>query len=282
MRIFSTNARFTCSSLVVAIIIATSGSVHAQESVDALLPPANQSNAALDAAFGLANLLDSASNGVSHEAHISALKAGAEAGQPLALWELARMYETGEGVEIDLGQAYSYYSRIADQNATISPRSFEADIVAQSFVKLGEFYRDGLNDIGLQPDPREAHALYMHAASYFGNAEAQYRIGMLYLDENELGVNPLQSARWLSLSARKGHVSAQAALGNLLYNGEGVPQQKSEGLIWLSIAQARAAGAPEQVWINEMANDALASATPEQRLQAEEAIQLYLQSGNGS
>ena len=87
----------------------------------------------------------------------------------------------------------------------------------------------------------------MHAATYFGDADAQYRLGELYLDENELGDNPLQSARWLSLAARKGHAAAQATLGNLLFNGdEGLEPQPEEGLMWLTVASRRVAGTADE------------------------------------
>ena len=106
----------------------------------------------------------------------------------------------------------------------------------------------------------------MHAATYFGDADAQYRLGQLYLDDNELGENPLQSARWLSLAARKGHAAAQATLGDLLFNGsEGLEPQPEEGLMWLIVAQRRVAGTPDEGWINDLVNGAISVATPEQR-----------------
>ncbi|GHA10929.1 exopolysaccharide production negative regulator [Devosia pacifica] len=228
-----------------------------------------QPQSAVDAALGMANMLDGAGGGVSRDQLLSALENAAAAGQPMALWQLGTMYENGEGVAQDPVKAFGYFSQIANQHADAAPRGLEADIVAQSFVKVGDYYRDGLPGAGIKADADRSHALLMHAASYFGDADAQYRVGMLYLEENELGVNPLQSARWLSLAARKGHGLAQAKLGELLYEGiEGIEAQPVEGLMWMNIAKSLLQGTGDEAAVDEIRNAALAEATEDERLQA--------------
>ncbi len=226
---------------------------------------------AVDAALALANMLDSgAGGGVSGSDLMIVLEDAAAAGQPMALWQLGMMYENGEGVEKDPVKAFGYLSQIANEHADTAPRGIEADIVAQSFVKVGEYYAEGLPDAGIAADDRRSHAMIMHAATYFGDADAQYRLGQLYLDENELGRNPLQSARWLSLAARKGHPAAQATLGALLFNGEaGLERQPEEGLMWLNVARLRVAGTVDEAWVTELLSSAASIATPEQRVQAQ-------------
>lgn len=223
---------------------------------------------AVEAALGLANALDGAGGGISRDDLLAALENAAEAGQPIALWRLGVMYENGEGVEKDQVKAFGYFSRIANDNANTPPKSLEADIVAQSFVKVGDYYRDGLPDAGIKADSVRAHALLLHAASYFGDADAQYRVGRLFLEENELGTSPVQSARWLALAARKGHAAAQASLGNLLFNGEGLEPQPVEGLMWLNVASRHAIGTPEEPAVNELLNRAMSVASPKQREEA--------------
>lgn len=220
---------------------------------------------AVDAALNMANILDGAGGGISNDALVAALTDAAAAGQPMALWQLGVMYENGEGVEKDAVKAFGYFSQIADQHADTAPRGIEADIVAQSFVKIGEYYRHGLPEAGIPKDEDYGNKLMMHAASYFGDADAQYRVGNLYLDDDELGDNPLQSARWLSLSARKGHTGAQAQLGDMLFNGEGIEANPVEGLMWLTIASRRATGTPDESWIQKLLQDAMSVATQEQR-----------------
>jgi TPR repeat protein len=235
--------------------------------IKAQAAPAN----ALDAALDFANRLDGAGGGVSSDAALAALEDAAAAGQPMALWQLGLMYENGEGVEKDPVKAFGYFSQIANDHADAAPRGLEADIVAQSFVKVGEYYAEGLPDAGIPADERRSHKMIIHAATYFGDADAQYRLGELYLDDNELGQNPLQSARWLSLAARKGHAAAQARLGELLFNGrEGLDPQPEEGLMWLLVAQQRVAGTADSEWITTLANGAISVATPQQREMASE------------
>lgn len=233
----------------------------------AILSPGDAENAA-DAALSMANMFDGAGGGVSGDELLAALQSAADAGQPIALWRLGVMYENGEGVKRDEARAFGYFSRIANEHANTPPRSSEADIVAQSFVKVGEYYRDGLPDAGIPADSGRATALLMHAATYFGDAEAQYEIGRLYIDAKGAGHSSLQGARWLSLAAHKGHAGAQARLGDLLFNGSGIEQQPIEGLMWLSIAHDHSAGTPDQGWIDDLLDKAMSIATPAQRTAA--------------
>lgn len=226
---------------------------------------------AVDAAQAMASAMDGAGGGIPMADQVAALEAAAAAGDTMALWQLGLMYEAGEGVEKDKAKAFGYFSQIADEHADAAPKGLEADIVAQSFVKMGEYYKDGVPEAGIPQNDDYATKLILHAASYFGDAEAQYKVGELYLDEAELGDNPIQSARWLSLAARKGHAGAQARLGNLLFNGDGnVQANPVEGLMWLTVASRRAVGTPDAGWIDDMLNAAMSIAAPEQRLQAVE------------
>ena len=245
-------------SVTIAAVLAMSASilpVHAQT--------------AADAALNMANMLDGAGGGVSSSELLAALQNAADAGQPMAMWQLGTMYENGEGVARDPVKAFGFFAQIANQHADAAPKGVEADIVARSFVKVGDYYKEGLPDAGIPADANRSHALLLHAATYFGDADAQYRVGLLYLQEDELGVNPLQSARWFSLAARKGHCPAQAQLGDLLFNGiEGIEAQPVEGLMWLSIAHDRCAGTGDAAWVDEKLIHAQSLSTPEQQDEA--------------
>jgi hypothetical protein len=225
---------------------------------------------AADAALNMANMLDGAGGGISSGDLVSALENAADAGQPMAMWQLGTMYENGEGVTKDPVKAFGYFAQIANQHADAAPKGVEADIVARSFVKVGDYYKQGLPDAGIPADAQRSHALLLHAATYFGDADAQYRVGLLYTQKSELGINPLQSARWFSLAARKGHCPAQAYLGDLMFRGvDGVEAQPIEGLMWLTIAHERCAGTADAEWIDEMLDNATSQATPEQLTEAQ-------------
>ncbi|WP_417581669.1 tetratricopeptide repeat protein [Pelagibacterium sp.] len=225
---------------------------------------------ALDAAQELAQMLDGVTaTELSGDNLVSALEGAADAGQPIALWQLGTMYETGAGVQKDPAKAFQYFSRIANENADAPPSSLDADIVAQSFVKIGDYYLHGVPDAGIPEDASRGHTLLMHAATYFGDADAQFKVGMLYLDPDGFGVNPLQGARWLSLAARKGHSGAQARLGEMLVVGNGIEAQPVEGLMWLNIAYRSALGTSDEGWIRELTEGAMAQVDP---AQAEAAV----------
>lgn len=79
----------------------------------------------------------------------------------------------------------------------------------------------------LPKEAREEAARYRKAANA-GNAEAQYKLGMVYILHDKA-----QAAKWLRKSAAQGHVYACRNLGTLYYMGEGVPQDRAEAAVWL-------------------------------------------------
>ncbi|ODT72605.1 MAG: hypothetical protein ABS75_03270 [Pelagibacterium sp. SCN 63-23] len=227
-----------------------------------------QAQTAADAAFDFARTLDGGSI-VSSDTYLSALESDAAAGRPLALWQLGTMYENGEGVDKDPVKAFGYFAQIANQHADTAPRGLEADIVASSFIKLGEYFRIGVPEAGVTQNPEEYHRMLMHAATYFGDAEAQYRVGMLYQRDDGLGLSPALSARWLQSAAHKGHCLAQAQLGELLFNGmDTYPPRPAEGLMWLNVARTTCTGTADQGQADEMLNRAMAIASPDDRAAA--------------
>ena len=252
--------------LIVMFVLMPSLATAQQSAVDALGSFSNLGS--------YSDLLDGAGGGISGSDLKEILEGAAENGQPQALWQLGQMYENGVGVEQDKVRAFRYFSKIANENASVPPHSIQADIVARSFVKVGEYYKVGLPGAGIAPDQVQARALLIHAASYFGNASAQYRLGLLYL-EDELGPNPLLGARWLSLAAQKNQVEAQAVLGDLLFNGaEGIEPKPVEGLMWLTLARDATLGSKDEVWVGELLTRAMLVASPEQRMEARNAAKI--------
>jgi hypothetical protein len=67
---------------------------------------------------------------------------------------------------------------------------------------------------------------------------------------------------------RKGHAGAQAHLGKLLFEGDGIEANPVEGLMWLTVASRRSANTPDEGWIQAMLNDCVSVATPDQRKHA--------------
>src|SRR6476619_3631462 len=111
---------------------------------------------------------------------LTSLQYAAEGGHPVAQWKLGRMYADGDGVAQDDLRAFEYFSRIANAHAEDSPSAPQATIVANAFVALGRYYLNGIPNSKIKSDPERAREIF-HAASYLGNADAQYDLARLYL-----------------------------------------------------------------------------------------------------
>jgi TPR repeat protein len=200
---------------------------------------------------------------------VISLEYAAEQGHAMAQWKLGRMYAEGEGVARNDLRAFQYFSRIADSHADDSPGTTQARFVANAFVALGHYYLEGIPKTSVKRDPERARQMYAYAASYFGDPEAQYHLGRLYLDGIGTSKEPKQAVRWLSLSAHKGQGQAQAQLGAVLFAGDLVPRQAAQGLMWLTLAKDNGDLAPaDQVWVDKLYDSAFAQATDDERAMA--------------
>ena len=154
----------------------------------------------------------------------------------MAQWKLGRMYADGDGVAQDDLRAFEYFSRIANAHAEDSPSAPQASIVANAFVALGRYYLNGIPNSKIKPDTERAREMFSYAASYFGNADAQYDLARLYLKTPDASREDFRyGARWLGLAAHKGQHQAQALLGQMLFNGDRLPPQRARGLMWLTL-----------------------------------------------
>ncbi|MDQ0327055.1 TPR repeat protein [Rhodopseudomonas julia] len=167
---------------------------------------------------------------------LEALSYAADKGHTAALWKLGRIYATGDGVSEDDAHAFRIFAKIANDYADGNPRGSDARFVSDAFVALAGYFRDGI--VGtVVADEGKARRFYSYAASYFADPEAQFQLGMMYLNGRGGEKNDRQAARWLKLAADKGHAQAQAEFGRLLFDGIGIRRNAVKGLMWLSIAR---------------------------------------------
>ncbi|BAQ17268.1 tetratricopeptide repeat protein [Methyloceanibacter caenitepidi] len=186
------------------------------------------------------------------ESALPALEYAAGHGVLGAQLKLARIYAEDGAVPKDESKAFRYYQRIADQYADVPASSPIAQYVGEAFCALGQYYVEGIAELPLRADPAYGAGLLRHAGAYFGDAEAQYQLGRLYLTGTGVEKNPGIAANWLTMAARKQHASAQALLGEMLWSGEGVGQQQAQGLALLMLAQENARKTREEAnWIAE-------------------------------
>lgn len=197
---------------------------------------------------------------------VISLQYAADNGHGMALWQLARMYADGDGVPRDDYRAFAYFQKFADGYADTNPALPRARFVADAFVALGNYYRDGIADSPVTVNPEMAQRMYMHAASYFGDPEAQYQLARLLLEGKGAELDPRLAVSWLTLAANKGHYQAQALLGRILFKGELGRRQAAPGLMWLIVAaDGPGANVP---WIAELQESAFKQANEKERAAA--------------
>jgi hypothetical protein len=204
---------------------------------------------------------------------VAELEYAAEQGIPGAMWKLGRMYADGDGVAVNKARAYDYFKRLTVMYGDDSAGTPYAPYVSKAFVNLGLYYYAGIPG-AVNADPVRAREAYRYAASYFGDAEAQFYLGRMYLIGDGGQKNAKEAARWLSLSAEKGEARAQALLGEMLFKGREVPRQAARGLFWLIVAKD-GAGADE-TWISDVYTGALAQATENDRALAHKYLEEWL------
>ena len=70
-----------------------------------------------------------------------------------------------------------------------------------------------------------------------GHAGAEAMLGIMYFEGQGVAADPAIAAAWFMKSALKGHGSAQLALGALYAKGQGVGRDVEEAYKWLSLAE---------------------------------------------
>lgn len=192
----------------------------------------------------------------------------------MAQWKLGQMYAVGDGVTQDDMRAFEYFSRIASAHAEDSPAAPQASIVARAFVALGRYYLDGIPNSKVAADPDRAREMFYYAASYFGNADAQYNLARLFLDNSGSSRDAKSGIRWLSLAVQKNHYQAQALMGQLMFNGDYLPRQAAKGLMFLTLA--RDSATPGDTWIRDSYANAMKKASENDRTMALQMLERWV------
>jgi TPR repeat protein len=201
---------------------------------------------------------------------LPALEYAAKHGVLGAELKLARIYSAGrDDVAEDDAKAFTYYRAIADQYADINPTSPVAPYVGEAFVALGQYHLDGIAAMPLAANAAYAADLFRHAASYFGNADAQYDLALLYLKGEGVEKDVGLAVNWLAMAAKKQHVAAQATLGEILWRGTEVRQREARGLALITLAHENAkASGKEPKWVGDLYAEAFAKSDAATRKEA--------------
>ncbi len=150
-----------------------------------------------------------------------ALKAAADAGDPIAAFELGTRYLEGRGVTVSAPEAAKWYQRAAD--AGVVPAQY----------RLGSLYEKGT---GVLRDFERARRLYERAGEA-GNAKAMHNLAVMYA-QGQVTQRPdyRMAATWFRRAAEHGVADSQYNLGILYARGLGVDQSLAESYKWFALA----------------------------------------------
>ncbi len=142
---------------------------------------------------------------------IAAFQGGADAGNTIAIQNLAQSYHFGRGIDQDGAEAARLYQAALDRG--------DADVdVAETAFHLGMLYADGL-DIG--QNGLEAERLFRIAANA-GNLTAYVEWGILYAGGIGVTRNDAEAARLYQSAVDAGDAQGQYMLGYMYQSGRGV------------------------------------------------------------
>lgn len=195
-----------------------------------------------------------------------ALSLAANQGHAGARWKIGQMYAAGDGVPENDFEAFKMFEQIVRDQEDDSSYSPNAAYISSAVVALAEYLRNGIPGTPVAPDLVQARQLYNQAASYFGDARAQFELGRMLLTGEGGASNPRQAARWLQLAAKKGHLRAEALLGYLLFDGEKIALRAEpvKGLAMLTRA-LRDASPAEKEWIRPLQEEAFSLSSEAER-----------------
>ncbi len=199
-----------------------------------------------------------------------ALRYAADKGHPGARWKLGKMYADGDGVPENDYEAFKIFEQIVRDQDEETGNYANAAYVASAVVALADYLRLGIANSPVTVDLPRARQFYFHAASFFGDAKAQFELGRMLLNGEGGRANPRQAARWLNLAAEKGHIGAEALLGYLLFDGKKISLRPEpvRGLAMLTMA-LKDAGASDQQWIRPLQEETFSVASEDVRRQAQ-------------
>jgi len=69
-----------------------------------------------------------------------------------------------------------------------------------------------------------------------GDADAQLKLGRLYVEGDVVSEDAAEAAKWYRLAAEQGQADAQVWLGMAYETGKGVPTDKVEAYAWFDVA----------------------------------------------
>lgn len=149
---------------------------------------------------------------------------GAEAGDAQAQYNIALMYQTGDGTAKAPEMAVKWLLKAAEQGH------------AKARYQLGWWYANG---IIVRQDYFLAAKYYRLAATFNKDPEAQFRLGELYFNGRGVPNDYAKAIQYYDQAARQGHGAAQFILSSMYIEGWGVKRDLIVAYVWLKLSQGK-------------------------------------------
>ncbi len=151
------------------------------------------------------------------------LKKSASQNHKESQYELGILYKNGTGTSKNIKKAKIWL------NKAVSNGYGKARAALRELVVLEEKHANYKTESGQYNF--SADAAYISAAEK-GDVDAQFKLGLMYIEGDEIARNPSKGLDWLRRAAGQKHLDAQLKLGDLLYKGVQLDQDYTESAKW--------------------------------------------------
>ena len=103
----------------------------------------------------------------------------------------------------------------------------------------------------MRPDPQRAFELLQHAATVFGDQDAQFELAKSYLGGRSGSEDVKRGMHYLSVLTEEGYPGAQAFLADLYWRGRHVKKDEQRALALITMAVENAPE-HERIWIEDI------------------------------
>lgn len=198
---------------------------------------------------------------------------GAELDRFFAEFYLARIYSDNVGAQTDHAKAYLLFQKLAEDNADADPDDGRrAPFVAKALTALAGYLQHGVKEIGVAPDAERALEYLHHAATFFGDKDAQFELARAYLSGN--GEDVKRGMHYLSKLTEDGYPAAQAMLADLLWRGRFIKKDERRALALITVAVENAPQ-HERIWIDDIYQNIFCGTTQGTRKQADGIVAVW-------
>ncbi len=165
-----------------------------------------------------------------------------------AQYQIGLLYDNGQSVPKDFGRANLWFQQAASGANPSGQAAYEVglnDLNGQG-VNAG-VYTPGQNS--KQQNDQAAMTWFQKAAAIPGpdKASAEYQLGKMYMDGDGVPVDDVQAMVWLRKADNDGSVDADVDISDLYYYGEGVKADQAESVVWLQRGANRGSATAESL-----------------------------------